>query len=153
MRYPHWCPSHTVRTNVLASPRVPRRDFGPATGLSLSASRETLPHTTNQRREIRVPRTDTEIWLLFAPFWILGIAALIGSVWHMAHAAIVTRRAQAAGHVRKASLFSKRLAWHELTDDGRRHLRLRLIAFAAFLALRLLGGGVGAAVGPVLLGR
>jgi len=24
----------------------------------------------------------------------------------------VTRRAQAAGHVRKASLFSRRLAWH-----------------------------------------
>jgi hypothetical protein len=31
----------------------------------------------------------TEVWLLFAPFWLLGIAALIGSVWHMAHAAIV----------------------------------------------------------------
>ena len=42
-----------------------------------------------------------------------SIAALIGSVWHMAHAAIVTRRAQAAGHVRKASFFAKRLAWHE----------------------------------------
>jgi hypothetical protein len=40
-----------------------------------------------------VPGTDTEIWLLFAPFWILGIAALIGSVWHMAHASLVTRRA------------------------------------------------------------
>jgi hypothetical protein len=95
---------------------------------------------------------DTEVWLLFAPFWLLGIAALIGSVWHMAHAAIVTRRAQAAGHVRKASLFSRRLAWHELTDDGRHHLRRGLIAFAAFAALCLLGVGVGAAFG-LLLGR
>ena len=40
---------------------------------------------------------DTEVWLLFAPFWLLGIAALVGSVWHLAHVAIVTRRAQAAG--------------------------------------------------------
>jgi hypothetical protein len=96
--------------------------------------------------------TDTEVWLLFAPFWILGIAALIGSVWHMAHAARVTRRAQAAGHVRRASLFSRRLQWHELTDDGRHHLRRGLIGFAAFVALCLLGVGVGAAVG-LLVGR
>ena len=95
---------------------------------------------------------DSEVWLLFAPFWLLGIAALIGSVGHMAHAAIVTRRAQAAGHVREASLFSRRLAWHELTDDGRHHLRCGLMAFAAFVALCLLGVGVGAAVG-LLLGR
>jgi hypothetical protein len=92
----------------------------------------------------------TEVWLLFAPFWLLGIAALIGSIWHMTHAAIVTRRAQAAGHVRKISFFSGRLAWHELTDDGRRHLRRGLIAFAAFVALALLGTGAGAAVGLLL---
>ena len=95
---------------------------------------------------------DTEVWLLFAPFWLLGIVALIGSVWHMAHAVIVTRRAQAAGHVRKASFFAKRLAWHELTDDGRHHLRRGLMAFAAFVALCLSGVGVGAVVG-VVLGR
>ena len=93
---------------------------------------------------------DTEVWLLFAPFWLLGIVALIGSVWHMAHAAIVTRRAQATGHVRKASFFAKRLAWHELTDDGRHHLRRGLMAFAAFVALCLSGVGVGAVVGLVL---
>ena len=93
---------------------------------------------------------DVEVWLLFAPFWLLGVAALIGSVWHMAHAAIVTRRAQAAGHVRKTSFFANRLAWHELTDDGRHHLRRGLIAFAALVALCLLGVGVGAAVGLVL---
>jgi len=95
---------------------------------------------------------DIEAWMLFAPFWLLGIAALIGSVWHMAHAAVATRRAQATGHVRKTSLFSKRLAWHELTDDGRHHLRRGLIGFAAFLVLCLLGIGVGAAVG-LLIGR
>jgi hypothetical protein len=84
---------------------------------------------------------DTEVWLLFAPFWLLGIAA-----------AIVTRRAQAAGHVRKASLFSRRLAWHELTDDGRHHLRRGLIALAAFVAFCLLGIGLDAAV-ELLLGH
>jgi len=95
---------------------------------------------------------DTEVWLLFAPFWLLGIAALVGAIWHMAHAALHIRRAQAAGHVRKTSLFSKRLAWHELTDTGRHHLKRALIAFAAFWVLCLLGVGVGAAVG-LLLGR
>jgi hypothetical protein len=85
---------------------------------------------------------DVEIWLLFAPFWLLGIAALIGAVWHMVHAARVTRRAQAAGYVRKASLFSRRLAWHELTDDGRHHLRRAFIASAilAVLLVLLLAG-------------
>ena len=90
---------------------------------------------------------DTEVWLLFAPFWLLGIAALIGSIWHLAHVAIVTRRAQAVGHVRKAPVFS--LARHQLTDDGRHRA---LMAFAAFVALCLLGVGVGAAV-SLMLGR
>jgi len=95
---------------------------------------------------------DTEIWLLFAPFWLLGIAALLGSVWHMAHAARVTRRAQAAGHVRKTSFFSGRLGWHELTDDGRHHLKRALIGFGAFCVICLLGIGVGAAVGLIVGG-
>ena len=93
---------------------------------------------------------DTEVWLLFAPFWLLGIAALIGAVWHMAHAALHIRRAQAAGHVRKTSFFSKRLTWHELTDPGRHHLKRALLAFGAFWAICLLGVAIGAAAGLVL---
>jgi len=54
--------------------------------------------------------------------------------------------------VRKTSFFSRRLAWHELTDDGRHHLKRALIAFTAFVALCLLGIGIGTAVG-LLLGR
>jgi len=73
---------------------------------------------------------DVEVWLLFAPFWLLGIAGLIGAAWHMGHAARVIRRAQAAGHPRKTSLFSKGLAWHELTEAGRHHLKRALIGFA-----------------------
>jgi hypothetical protein len=34
-----------------------------------------------------------------------GHCRLIASVWHMSHAALVTKRAQ-AGHVRKTSFFS-----------------------------------------------
>jgi hypothetical protein len=90
---------------------------------------------------------DIEAWLLFAPFWLLGIAALIGGLWHMFHAWLVTRRAQAAGHVRRTPLFSKGLGWHELTDQGRHHLSRAFIWLCAFLAL-----GVGAAIG-LLLGR
>ena len=73
---------------------------------------------------------DVEVWLLFAPFWLLGIAALIGAAWHMGHAARVIRRVQAAGHQRKTSFFSKGLAWHELTEAGRHHLKRALIGFA-----------------------
>ena len=93
---------------------------------------------------------DIEVWLLFAPFWILGIAALIGGLWHMAHAWLLTRRAQAAGHVRKPPAFSKGLAWHELTDHGRHHLKRALLAFGAFWAICLLGVAIGAAAGLVL---
>ena len=99
-----------------------------------------------------IVNNDIEAWLLFAPFWLLGIAALIGGVWHMIHAWLVTRRAQAAGHVRRMPLFSKGLAWHELTDRGRHHLKRAFIWLGAFFALALLGIGVGAAVG-LLLGR
>src|SRR5262249_8257281 len=72
---------------------------------------------------------DVEVWLLFAPFWLLGIAALIGAAWHMGHAARVIRRAQAGGRQLKTSFFSKGLAWHELTEAGRHHLKRALIAF------------------------
>ncbi len=99
-----------------------------------------------------IVNTDIEIWLLFAPFWILGIAALIGGLWHVVHAWLVTRRAQAAGHVRTSAVFARDLKWHELTDQGRHHLRRGFLWFAAFFALTLLGIGVGAAVG-LLLGR
>ena len=95
---------------------------------------------------------DIEVWLLFAPFWLLGIAALIGGLYHMVHAWLVTRRAQAAGHVRKPAFFSKGLAWHELTDHGRHHLKRAFMWLGAFFALTLLGIGVGAAVG-LLFGR
>lgn len=72
---------------------------------------------------------------MFAPFWLLGIAALAGGVWHMIHFALVHARARAAGHVPHASLFARRLAWHELTPDMRHHLRWALIAVGAFIAL------------------
>jgi hypothetical protein len=95
---------------------------------------------------------DIEVWLLFAPFWLLGTAALIGGVWHMVHAWLATRRAQAAGHVRRPAAFAKGLKWHEFTDQGRHHLRRAFLWLGAFFALTLLGIGVGGAVG-LLLGR
>ena len=80
---------------------------------------------------------------MFAPFWLLGIAALVGAVWHMIHFAGVHRRAQAASHAPKAPFFSRRLGWHEsrrigwheLPPDGRHHLKRALIAFGAFIGL------------------
>jgi hypothetical protein len=82
-----------------------------------------------------IVNTDIEAWLLFAPFWILGIAALIGSLWHLVHAWLVTRRAHGAGH-----------------GHRRHHLRRGFLWLGAFVALMLLGVGVGAATG-LLVGR
>jgi len=80
-----------------------------------------------------IVRTDIEIWLLFAPFWILGVAALIGGLWHMAHAWLVARG-------------------HERIDHRRHHLKRAFLWLGACFALLLLGIGVGAAV-ELLLGR
>lgn len=93
---------------------------------------------------------DIEIWLMFAPFWLLGLAALVGSIWHMIHFAIVHRRAQAAGHVRKTSSSSGRLQWHELSPDGRHHLKRALIAIGAFAGLCIGGLAVGFVAGLLL---
>ncbi len=91
---------------------------------------------------------DITVWLMFAPFWLLGIAAVFGAVWHMIHFAIVHRRAQAASPVPTVPFFSRRLGWHEsrrvgwheLSPDARHHLERALIAFAAFFGLCL--GGI-----------
>ena len=93
---------------------------------------------------------DITVWLMFAPFWLLGIAALIGGIWHVIHYVIVHARAQAAGHVRKAPLFSRRLAWHELTPDMRHHLKWALIAVGAFIGL-CFGGVLVGVVGSLLM--
>ena len=90
-----------------------------------------------------VENPDITVWLMFAPFWLLGIAAVFGALWHMAHFAIVHRRAQAAGHVPRTSFFSRRLQWHELSDDGRHHLKRALLAMGAFFGLCVGGIVVG----------
>lgn len=75
---------------------------------------------------------DTEVFLLFAPFWLLGIAALLGGLWHAGHAAAAARR--------------------EHHDRRKHHVNRAVLAFAALVAVALLGLGVGAAVGLVLTG-
>lgn len=89
---------------------------------------------------------------MFAPFWLLGLAALVGAVWHTIHFAIVHGRAQAAGpvtspvnnhHVPRTSFFSRRPQWHELSDDGRHHLKRALLAMGAFIGLCFGGIAVG----------
>ena len=82
---------------------------------------------------------DLEVWLLFAPFWLLGMAAMAGAFWHMVHLAIVHRRGQAAGHAPKLP-FYRRPQWHELTPEGRHHFKRALIAIVIFVGLS--AGGV-----------
>ena len=98
-----------------------------------------------------VDNADITVWLMFAPFWLLGIAALAGAVWHMIHFVIVHARAQAAGHVPRNSVFSRRrLKWHELSHDGRHHLKWSLIAMGTFIGL-CVGGVVVGAVAALLM--
>ena len=45
--------------------------------------------------------TDVEIWMLFAPFWLLGMFAALGALWHFVRFLSVHGKAHAAGHVPK----------------------------------------------------
>ncbi len=95
---------------------------------------------------------------MFAPFWLLGIAAVVGAVWHMIHFAIEHGRAQAASPAPKVRFFSrrrgwhesKRVGWHELSPDARHHLKRALIALGAFFAVCLGGIAMGVVAAFVL---
>ena len=76
-----------------------------------------------------IVKTDIEIWLLFAPFWILGLGALIGGLYHLAHG----WKAHPEHHAKR-----------------RHHYSRAVIAMAAFLILMIIGIGVAAAVGYVI---
>jgi hypothetical protein len=81
---------------------------------------------------------DLEVWLMFLPFWLLGTVAILAAVWHGLRFVVVHARAHAAGHVPKFSL-TRRLQWHELTDDGRHHLKRAFLSFFIFFGLTALG--------------
>lgn len=81
---------------------------------------------------------DLEVWLMFLPFWLLGTVAILAALWHGVRFAVVHARAHAAGHVPKFSL-TRRLHWHELTDDGRHHLKRAFQSLFIFFGLTALG--------------
>ncbi len=68
--------------------------------------------------------TDVEIWMLFAPFWLLGIFAALGAIWHFGH-------------------FSRRFKPHELTAEHHHHFKRAQIAMMACVGLLVLGLVVG----------
>jgi hypothetical protein len=84
--------------------------------------------------------TDVEIWMLFAPFWLLGIFAALGALWHIVHFLIEHGRAHAAGHVPKYGIG---MHMHQMTVKGRHHFRRAQIALIAFVGLTVLGLVVG----------
>ncbi len=81
---------------------------------------------------------DLEVWLMFLPFWLLGTVAILAALWHGLRFVVVHGRAHAAGHVPRLSL-GRRLQWHELTDDGRHHLKRALQAVLIFIGLSAIG--------------
>lgn len=87
--------------------------------------------------------TDVEIWMLFAPFWLLGMFAALGALWHFVQFLSVHGKAHAAGQVSKKYEFGTRLQPHETTTQGRHHLtraRTAVLLFVGFIALGLVAG-------------
>ena len=64
--------------------------------------------------------TDVENWMLFAPFWLLGMFAALGALWHFGH-------------------FIKRVQVHQMTAEHRHHLGRARVALRACVGLLVLG--------------
>ena len=87
--------------------------------------------------------TDVEIWMLFAPFWLLGMFAALGALWHFVRFLSVHGKAHAAGQVPRKYELGKRLQPHETTTQGHRHFtraKNALLLFVGFIALGLVAG-------------
>lgn len=68
--------------------------------------------------------TDIEIWMLFAPFWLLGMFAALGALWHFTH-------------------LGTRLHPHAMSPESHHHFRwakIGLTACAVVLTLGLVAG-------------
>jgi len=87
--------------------------------------------------------TDVEIWMLFAPFWLLGMFAALGALWHFVRFLSVHGKAHAAGHVSKYEM-GTRVHPHQTTSEGHHHYKRAEIALMLFIALTVLGLGAGA---------
>lgn len=85
-------------------------------------------------------KDDIEVWLLFAPFWLLGTFAILGALWHLVHFVIVHGQALAIGQT--PSPFRVR-NWQELPHASRYHLKRAGIAMLAFVGFAALGVVVG----------
>lgn len=68
--------------------------------------------------------TDVEIWMLFAPFWLLGIFAALGALWHFSH-------------------LGTRLHSHAMSAESHHHFRRAKIGIFACVTLLVLGLVVG----------
>lgn len=68
--------------------------------------------------------TDVEIWMLFAPFWLLGIFAALGALWHFSH-------------------LGERLHSHGMSAEGHHHFNRAKIGILACVGLLVLGLVVG----------
>lgn len=84
---------------------------------------------------------DVEIWLLFAPFWLLGTFASLVALWHLAHFVAVHSRALVAGHAPSPLRLRN---WNDLPERSRHHLKRAIVAALTFVGLVALGLAVGA---------
>lgn len=87
--------------------------------------------------------TDVEIWMLFAPFWLLGMFAALGALWHFVQFLNVHGKAHAAGQVPRKYEFGAPVRPHETTAQGHHHFTRAKTAFLLFVALIALGVAAG----------
>lgn len=63
---------------------------------------------------------DVEIWMLFAPFWLLGMFAAVGALWHFTH-------------------LGTRLQRHAVSAESHHHFKRAKLAMVLCVALLILG--------------
>ena len=81
---------------------------------------------------------DIEIWLLFAPFWLLGTMAALAALWHLVHFIAVHGRALANGHASPLRVRN----WSELPAASRHHIRRATYAALAFVGITAVGTAI-----------
>ncbi len=81
--------------------------------------------------------------MLFAPFWLLGMFAALGALWHFVQFLNVHGKAHAAGQVPRKYEFGAPVRPHETTAQGHHHFtraKTALLLFVAFIALGVAAG-------------
>ena len=83
--------------------------------------------------------------MLFAPFWLRGMFAALGALWHFVQFLGVHGKAHAAGEVSRKYAVGTPVRPHETTPQGHYHFtraKIAILWFFGFIALGLVAGAL-----------